>query len=259
MGALVDALRRQLASPSLFSGQRVRHLRHSELGVELETEDAQGRVACHRVAHVLLAVPPRLAATAIAFTPALPDALLRDWQNTGTWMAPHAKYVAIYDAPFWREHGLSGEARSAVGPLFEIHDASDPHGGAALFGFFGIPAEARRQVSEDILRAQCRAQLERFFGPEAAAPKAEFVKDWARAAFTATAADMHAAAGHSHAPSPVAASGEWRDRIIGIASEWSPEFPGYVAGAIDAAHRGVARLALHVRDEASRKQAEESH
>lgn len=257
MGALVDAIQRQLLSPSLFSGQRVRHLRQTEFGIELGTEDAEGRGACHRAAYVLLAVPPRLAATAIAFSPALPDDLLQDWRNTGTWMAPHAKYVALYDAPFWRENGLSGEARSAVGPLFEIHDALDPHGGAALFGFFGIPAEARRQVPEDALRAQCRAQLGRLFGPAAAFPKAEFVKDWARSPYTATTADWQTAAGHSQAPSPIATSGEWRDRIIGIASEWSPEFPGYVAGAIDAASRGVARLAHQIRSEAVRS-AEES-
>ena len=34
--------------------------------------------------------------------PALPDALQRQWQACGTWMAPHAKYVAVYDTPFYR-------------------------------------------------------------------------------------------------------------------------------------------------------------
>ncbi|EDT04545.1 hypothetical protein BamIOP4010DRAFT_1927 [Burkholderia ambifaria IOP40-10] len=62
-------------------------------------------------------------------------------------MAPHAKYIAIYDTPFWRDQGLSGEARSARGPFGEIHDASMPGGCAALFGFFGVPAQVRQNVS----------------------------------------------------------------------------------------------------------------
>ncbi|KFA90172.1 hypothetical protein Q664_29805 [Archangium violaceum Cb vi76] len=59
---------------------------------------------------------------------------MRAWQHTATWMAPHAKYVAVFDEPFWRRLGLSGEARSRVGPLAEVHDASDCGGEAALFG-----------------------------------------------------------------------------------------------------------------------------
>jgi hypothetical protein len=35
-------------------------------------------------------------------------------------MAPHAKYLAIYEKPFWRDLGLSGEARSTVGVLGEF-------------------------------------------------------------------------------------------------------------------------------------------
>ena len=38
------------------------------------------------------------------------------------------------------------------------------------------------------------------------------------------------------------ADGPWRNRIIGIASEWSPNFPGYVAGAVEAARHGVEAL-----------------
>lgn len=92
-------------------------------------------------------------------------------------MAPQAKYVAIYDTPFWREQGLSGEGRSARGPLGEIHDASMPGGSAALFGFLGVPARVRSTVSDEVLRTHCRAQLVRMFGPLAATPKAEAIKD----------------------------------------------------------------------------------
>lgn len=242
MGALTDTLRRALDPVRIITGQCVRQLRSADAHVELDCEDDDGRVTTWRVRHVLLALPPRLAEDRIQFTPALPQALAQQWRATPTWMAAHAKYIAIYDTPFWREQGLSGEARSARGPLGEIHDASMPGGSAALFGFFGLPARVRKNVPEDVLRAHCRAQLARLFGPQAATPRSELIKDWAQDPYTASAADLDAADHHTASPAVTAESGPWQGRLTGIASEWSPQFPGYVAGAIEAAALGVQSL-----------------
>jgi len=242
MGALIDALRRRLDETRIITGQAVRRLRSSGPHIELDSEDAAGQMTTWRVGQVLLALPPRLVEHSIEFTPALPEALARQWRGTPTWMAPHAKYFAIYDTPLWREQGLSGEARSARGPLVEIHDASMPGGSAALFGFFGVPARVRKGVPEDMLRSHCRAQLARLFGPQAATPRMELIKDWAQDPYTATAADLDSAGHHAEAPAATAPSGPWRGRLIGIASEWSPQFPGYVAGAVEAASLGVQAL-----------------
>ncbi|WP_375772518.1 NAD(P)-binding protein [Archangium gephyra] len=56
----------------------------------------------------------------------------------------------------------------------------------------------------------------------------------------ATPADQVAASHHAAAPEACIPAGVWRNRLIGIASGWSPAFPGYIAGALDAATRGVA-------------------
>ncbi|NDP63617.1 FAD-dependent oxidoreductase [Polaromonas sp.] len=245
MGALTDALHRRLDATRIHTGQTVRRLRSTQQHVELDSDggnDAKGHSTTWRAEHVLLALPPRLLAHRIEFMPALPAALVRQWRATATWMAPHAKYIAIYDTPFWREQGLSGEARSARGPLGEIHDASMPCGSAALFGFFGLPANVRQNVPEDELRAHCRAQFTRLFGSQAATPKAEFIKDWALDPYTATATDLDGVSQHAQAPATTASSGPWSGRVTGIASEWSPQFPGYVAGAIEAASLGVEGL-----------------
>lgn len=242
MGALVRALRADVPGANLFTGMAVRRLHASDAGIELHCEGDDSRTLTWRADQVLLAVPPRLAVERIEFSPSLPTALARQWQATATWMAPHAKYLAVYDTPFWRDLGLSGEARSAQGPLGEIHDASMPGGQAALFGFLGWPAQARQSMPEATLRAASRAQLARLFGPQAATPIDDVIKDWAQDPHTATQADFDAI-GH-HPPTPVnrVSSAPWAGRLTGIASEWSPQFPGYVAGAIEAAELGLASL-----------------
>jgi len=239
MSALTDVLCRLLEPARIVTGQTVRRLRSLPAHIELDSEDRTGGITTWRAEHVLLALPPRLVENSITFVPALPQTLAQQWRNTATWMAPHAKYLAIYDTPFWREQGLSGQARSACGPLGEIHDTSMPDGSAALFGFFGIPPQVRHRVVEDVLRTHCRAQLARLFGPQAATPRVDVIKDWAQEPYTAAAADWQSSLHHAAAPAATPVSGPWHGRVTGIASEWSPQFPGYLAGAIEAARLGV--------------------
>jgi monoamine oxidase len=243
MGALVEAVSNRLDPARVLTGHIVRGVRRGDAHAEIDVEDTTAGRITWRVDHVLLALPPRLVMQAIDFSPPLPAALSRQWRATPTWMAGHAKYVAVYDEPFWHDSGLSGEARSARGPLVEIHDASMPGGSAALFGFVGVPARVRHRVAEDAFRSHCRAQLVRLFGERAARPRAEFFKDWSTDPYTATREDLDAQAGH-HLDAPPAAAdhGPWRARVTGIASEWSPRFPGYLAGCVDAARAAVGVL-----------------
>jgi monoamine oxidase len=239
-GALVTALQSRLAPNTARTGHSVRTLQSVPEGVLLQLASPSGEAISWQADHVLLALPPRLAEGRLAFDPSLPPQWARSWRQTPTWMAPHAKYVAVYPRPFWREQGLSGAARSGHGPMGEIHDISMPGGHAALFGFLGIGARARQQAPEAVLRAHCRAQLGRLFGAAAATPLADALKDWAADPLTATDADQDPSGQHAAAPPSQADQGPWQGRLTGIASEWSPQFPGYLAGAVDAAARGVA-------------------
>lgn len=190
MQALIDALAQRVEKSRLHCAARVRQITVEGNQVEIEAEEVSGSILVYRAKQLLLAVPPRLAATTIEFRPALPEAIAHQWLDTPTWMARHSKYVAIYDEPFWLADGLSGEARSIAGPLAQIHDASSCDGKAALFGFVGLPAEVRKRVPEAALRESCRAQLVRLFGDAAGNPAGEFLKDWCADPHTATDADM---------------------------------------------------------------------
>jgi monoamine oxidase len=238
-GALVAALSARIDPATVRTGQTVRSLSCEATHVELTVDDAAGEPTTWQAEQVLLALPPRLAASRLQFDPPLPPDLAHHWQATPTWMAPHAKYVAVYDSPFWREQGLSGGARSSVGPMGEIHDVSMPGGHAALFGFLGVPARVRRQVSNEVLRAHCRAQLARLFGEQAGMPLGDALQDWAAEALTSTDDDLEATGHHAAPPPSSPDGGAWQGRLIGIGSEWSPQFSGYLAGAVDAAERGV--------------------
>lgn len=242
MNELIEALRATINPANIHTGVTVRRANKHADFIEIAGEDADGSTRSWRAHHLLLAIPPRLAQERIEFVPILPAAVSRAWRDTATWMAPHAKYLAVYDKPFWRYQGLSGEARSAVGVLGEIHDASMPDGGAALFGFFRIPAQVRRRAGDDVLRDQCRAQLGRLFGPQAAAPVTDVIQDWAFDTLTAAAHDQIAEGHHPVTPDALIAEGDWHGCLQGIASEWSRLFPGYLAGAVDAADRAVRSL-----------------
>ncbi|MEK6217701.1 MAG: FAD-dependent oxidoreductase [Psychrobacter sp.] len=247
MTALTDALYARLDAKRIVTGQTVRRLTKTGQHIKIDSEYGSehinaGQITTYQAQHVLLALPPRLAVSNIVFEPALPQDLAIEWQETDTWMAPHAKYVAIYESPFWRDASLSGAARSAIGPLTEIHDASTLENDGALFGFFGVPAQVRRSVSDTVLKEHCRAQLVRLFGAQASTPKAEYLKDWATDPLTAMPADASGNGQHAVAPPSKPKTGVWQDCLTGCGSEWSAQFPGYVAGAIDAATVAVQSL-----------------
>jgi monoamine oxidase len=237
--ALVHALMVRLKRTQLLLNTAVTHIGHqAEGGVALTVEGPQGVQQWHGAA-VIVTLPPRLLAHRICWAPELPASLTAQWQRAPTWMAGQAKLVAAYPTPFWRDAGLSGDASSRVGPLVEIHDASDASGqSAALFGFVGVPAHWRAKMGEAELVARCLQQLARLFGPQAAQPAWVQLKDWAQDPHTATPDDAlpvnsHPVAQPKDLPAP------WDGRAFLAGSEFSDDFSGYLEGAVRSAEAAV--------------------
>ena len=239
-GALVAALTASLPQASILLATVVEQMELVPDGVRiavLQGDTSQQHLTASRV---IAAMPPRLLAR-IALSPAIDVATERLWRGTATWMAPHAKFFALYDRPFWRDAGLSGTAQSLLGPLGEIHDATTRSGRAALFGFPSVGADARSAMGEAAFKRVCLEQLGRLFGPQALTPRATLLKDWAADALTATAEDRTGGAHPEPARSPWVA-GAWQERLWPGGSETSDRDPGYMAGALRAAEVAVASV-----------------
>lgn len=244
MQSLIDALRLFIPTQRILQDQQVTDLQyHANDGVQITAKNSSGNSTRYMSDYVLLALPPRLAIQDLAFKPSLPLAFQTRCSNVATWMAPHAKYIAIYPEAFWKQQGLSGQAFSRVGPMSEIHDASHPDRPAALFGFLNLPYSVRMQMDEEILLTHCRAQLVRIFGSLATNPEVEFLQDWSAEPYTSTESDWkNPTQFHGLAPSITPQDNIWQNRIFGISSEWSKAYSGYLAGAIDAATAGVNQI-----------------
>jgi len=242
---LIRALANHIPRQNVLVATRVKQLAIGPSNTTLALAQADDSEDTLIADQVIAALPPRLLAE-ISFSPSIDPVTAQHWRETPTWMAPHAKFFAIYNRPFWRDAGLSGTAQSLVGPLGEVHDATTASGKAALFGFPSVGADARASLGEAAFTKSCLEQFARLFGPEALHPHATILKDWAADPMTATADDRIAGA---H-PIPSAApwvTGPWQRRLSLGGSETSATEPGYMAGAISAAQRAAAEVVQRLR------------
>lgn len=219
-----------LPADCMRTGVRVTHLDPSSDTVRVSTHTGEQYVA----RQVILAAPLRVVADQISM-PALDATLLHEMQRVPTWMAAQAKAVALYDRAFWRDAGLSGRIASRVGPLFEAHDhtpAQEMLG--AIFGFVQWSPDERRGDPERLRRAIID-QLARCLGPEARAPLAVHVEDWATNPLICSARDLSEPPQH---PTVVGASlrqAHWNGMLRFAVSECAEVSPGLIEGAL---HRG---------------------
>ncbi len=126
----------------------------------------------------IVAIPPTLAGR-IEYDPPLPAG--RDQLTQRIPQGSVIKTMAVYETPFWRAAGLSGQAGTDVGPAKVTFDNSPPDGSpGVLLGFLeGRAARewASRPAAER--RAAVLAGHARLFGPAADRPQAYLEKVWA--------------------------------------------------------------------------------
>jgi monoamine oxidase len=168
----------ELGKDRLVLGAPVRRIEHGPDGVTVHSDEtaARGRQA-------IVAIPPPLAGR-IAYDPPLPG--YRDQLTQRMPLGTVAKCMAVYDEPFWRDEGLSGQAASDVGPVRVMYDNSPPDGSpGVLLGFLeGRHARELGRLRPDERRTAVVDCLARVFGPRAASPDDYVERLWAEEEWT---------------------------------------------------------------------------
>jgi len=230
--SLIDVLLLPLPTEWLHADHHVTEIARSERSITVTSGDRR-----FTATNVIIALPPRIVAKTIEFEPMLPSRVMADFRSIPTWMAGEAKFFALYDEPFWRSDGLSGSVFSHLGPLSETHDASHPHGVAALLGFFS-------QTGKDLIASgqppvpACLDQLARCFGTAAASPIETVLMDWSSESLTSTELDVPLLA-HPAYSLPESAQSLWEGHLHFAGTEFAPQYGGYLEGALEAAERAV--------------------
>src|SRR4051812_3250061 len=126
---------------------------------------------------VIVAIPPPLAGR-LQYPPKLPA--LRDQLTQRYPMGSVMKVIAVYDKPFWRDQGFTGQVVSDTGPAQVTFDNTPPEGSpGALMAF--VEASTSRQlndVSADELKAKVLDNFAAYFGDKAKSPTAFYEKRW---------------------------------------------------------------------------------
>lgn len=192
-----------------------------------------------RARYAILAIPPMLAGR-IEYRPLLP--VLRDQLTARMPMGSTVKCIAVYDRPFWREAGFSGEAVASTGPLSVVFD-NGSHDGAvhSLLGFIvGQKARAYAERPEAERREIILHSLGRMFGERALRPSAYVEFDWSTEEWSRGC--PVGIMGPGVMTSAGRALREPVGRIHWAGTETAEEWTGYMEGAIESGERAAREV-----------------
>jgi monoamine oxidase len=197
---------------------------------------AAGQVEGRRI---IVTVPPLLAGR-IDYEPAMPP--LREQLTQRAPMGSVIKCMAIYDEPFWRADGLSGQATGDGTGSRVVFDNSPPDGSPGILLAFVEGGEARR-LGREPLEVRRRAVLEslaRYFGSRAGNPQRYLERDWQQETWTGgcygTLFGPNVWTRYGHALREPVGPVHWAGTET--ASQWT----GYMDGAVRSGERAAAEV-----------------
>jgi monoamine oxidase len=125
----------------------------------------------------IVAMSPTIAGK-IDFQPSLPAARRQLMQRYP--MGSIAKFVAVYDTPFWRADGLTGQAVADVGPIDSTFDNSPPDASRGIMMGFVNQSNIRKldSASAADLTSACLGSFANFFGAKAKTPVRTAFQRW---------------------------------------------------------------------------------
>ena len=175
---------------------------------------SQGGVSVHspradvEAERAIVAVPPNMT-NSIRFQPALPGWRQRMTQDLS--QGSIIKCLAVYDTPFWRDEGLSGQGFAPYGLVSEIYDNSPPSGSVGVIVTFlaGEKAERAGRMLPEQRREAVLEGIAAYLGPAAKGAVGFIEVDWADEEWT------RGAYGTSFGPGGLSRFGEDLRRPVG--------------------------------------------
>lgn len=219
-------------------GAPVRSIAQNKSTVTVATAADRPRTVSGRCA--IVTAPPVLAAR-IAYDPPLPSSRDQLMQNMP--MGSVMKVMAVYDEPFWRREGLTGQSAADRGPIQVTFDNSpESPGPGILLGFVeGRHARRLADASGATRREAVLASLTRCFGPRASAPEELIIHDWSAEEWTRGCYGAHFAPGALSQLGP--ALREPCGLVHWAGTETAPLWCGYMDGAVRSGERVAAEVA----------------
>ena len=154
------------------------------------------------------------------------------------------KAYLVYETPFWRERGLSGQSSSdegAVRVTFDTTPADSTRG--LLMGFFeGNEADSLAHRSLETRRRAFVESAVHAFGEEAAEPSEYVERDWSAEQYTRGCHGAHFAPGIWTSNGPVLAASD--GCLYWAGAEYSTKFNGYMEGAVRSGEEVAATIAV---------------
>ena len=191
-----------------------------------------------RARRAIVAIPPALAGR-ITYDPPLPGS--RDQLTQRMPMGSVIKCMAVYEEPFWRDDGLSGQAVSLPGPTQVVFDNTPANGSPGLIGFLeGREARELGARPEDERRDAVLKGFQRLFGRRAGHPVLYVEKDWS--------SEPYSRGCYAGVLGPGAWTGYGRalrepvGRIHWAGTETATRWMGYMDGAIQSGKRAAAEV-----------------
>ena len=171
LGAVAELAAQDLGE-SLRLGAAVRRVVHDDDVVRVAAD------GCDVVARRLIVSAPPALIPDIDWHPVLP-AERRELYSAAV-AGVETKTMLVYDAPFWREDGLSGQSAEPGSAAEVTIDASPADGSAGVLASFTFGAVAARvdALPESERRAAVTTALTARFGPRAARPAAFVETAW---------------------------------------------------------------------------------
>lgn len=237
MQPVAERLAGRLPDSTVRLAHVVEAIRHDDrVRVEATTPAGRSVFAAERV---VVAVPPTLAGR-ITYDPPL-DAR-RDQLVQHMPQGSVIKFHVLYDAPWWRDEGLSGMLLAPGEPIGVTFDCTPPAGSPGLItGFFeGPSAVAAGEQTPDERRAVVVDVLARALGERARDVAGYVDRDWSAEPFTRGCYGAHLPPGAWTVYGPALRRPVGRLHWAG--TETAARWTGYIDGAIDSGQRVAAEV-----------------